>query len=199
MDYLNQALRDKDPKVRIAAAEAIGEIGEKWPEEVRPLRMTQVSDDDRQVRIAAIEALNKLGLKPHSPDTGIYNDTRGYYPSGVGTLLIKNAMNKDSLVTLLHYGNKTEFLYSPGEIVIIKSSVVEDGVPILSVFVPAESSYEVEGIYPGTFRLRYVSGNNWDSDTFLDNITMMELPEPLIFHGPPQWSNLAVTLSTNSF
>jgi len=57
---LLSALSDKDPRIRAAAAEALGEVGD--PSAIEPLGKALTGDDDSDVREAAAEALGELGL-----------------------------------------------------------------------------------------------------------------------------------------
>jgi len=53
------ALADKDPRIRAAAAEALGEVGD--PSAIEPLGKALASDADSNVREAAAEALGDVG------------------------------------------------------------------------------------------------------------------------------------------
>jgi len=57
---LFSALSDKDARIRAAAAEALGEVGDRSA--VEPLGKALAGDDDAGVREAAAEALGELGL-----------------------------------------------------------------------------------------------------------------------------------------
>jgi hypothetical protein len=57
---LLSALSDKDARIRAAAAEALGEVGDRSA--VEPLGKALAGDDDAGVREAAAEALGELGL-----------------------------------------------------------------------------------------------------------------------------------------
>lgn len=59
------ALNDKDARVRAAAAEALGEVGD--PFAIEPLGKGLTGDDDSDVREAAAEALGELGLPNAAP------------------------------------------------------------------------------------------------------------------------------------
>ena len=59
IECLIAALKDKDSNVREAAAEALGELGDKRA--VKPLLTALKKDKDSNVRDAAAKALGKLG------------------------------------------------------------------------------------------------------------------------------------------
>ena len=59
IDALIRQLRFGSPKERIAAAEAVGELGD--PRAVPPLLKNLILSDEEEVRIAIVKALGKIG------------------------------------------------------------------------------------------------------------------------------------------
>lgn len=58
---LTRALLDREPRVRIAAAGSLGQIGPT--EKVIPILIETMGDDNREVGLAATEALARIGLE----------------------------------------------------------------------------------------------------------------------------------------
>jgi hypothetical protein len=106
---------------------------------------------------------------------------------GVGTLQVRNANPED------------------GVAILFRAARAQDTDPILAVYVRGREDTTVEGIAPGTYRLRFMLGRDWDDTTrrfrsalqceaFVDLLEFCEYdtsePDGVVHH----WTSQTVTL-----